>query len=120
MKKVFITIVCLALALSCSLTAFAAGVDDGILRVTKKSGKTYLGTDLSTYLTEYIAADGSEDVFYRYERMDLNGDKATDICDLVKLGLQNEDINGDETADSLDCTILRKALIGINDYKERG
>ncbi len=111
MKKVFITIVCLALALSCSLTAFAAGVDDGILRVTKKNGKTYLGTDLSSYLTEYTAADGSEDVFYRYERMDLNGDKATDICDLVKFGLQNEDINGDEMADSSDCAILRKALI---------
>ncbi len=120
MKKALITAAGLTVAFCCSLTAFAAGVDDGTIRVTKKNGTTYLGTDLSDYLTQYIAADGSDSVFFRYERMDLNGDKATDICDLVNISLQNTDINGDEITDSSDCAILRKSLIGINDYKERG
>ena len=120
MKKVMIIVFSLMLVTLFSLTAFAAGVDDGTVFVTEKQGKKYFGSSVSKWCTHYVAADGSANEFYRFDNIDLNEDGNMDICDLVKLLSLEADINGDENADYNDAKVLRLAIMGITDQEERG
>ena len=120
MKKIVTLLLCLLLTFSFSLSAFAAGQDDGMVLVTEKQGKKYFGEAVSKWGVHYSAADGSAEAFYRFTDIDLTGDGEMNICDLVKLSSANVDINGDGKSDSVDAKILRLAIIGITDYAERG
>ena len=115
----------LTFALLCSFMAFsvsAAGVDDGVLLVTTKNSKKYIGTAKSNFCTEYTSANGDESSFYRYENVDVNVDSKTDVTDLVALKLavnaQNGgiDLNFDSSVNADDLTVMRKVLIGISDF----
>ena len=122
MKKSFSIILALVITL---ITAFAfgisvsaVGVDDGVLAVTTKNGKKYLGTKKSDFCTEFIAANGDSDKFYRYEKVDINNDGETDISDLVALNKNPDtDLNFDSSVDADDLAVMRKILIGITDMK---
>ena len=120
MKKAMIIVFSLMLVALFSLTAFAAGVDDGTIFVTEKQGKKYFGNSVSKWCTYYVSADGSANEFYRFDNIDLNEDGIMDICDLVKLSSLGADINGDENADYNDAKVLRLAIMGITDQEERG
>ena len=107
MKQIIALILCLALMLSLGISAFAAGTDDGAVKIATKDGKKFFGTEITEGLTKYEAANGSGEVFY-----DINGDKEMDICDLVAL-CKNEvdfDLSGAYTA--ADSAALRLMLIG--------
>ena len=120
MKKLVMLLLCLLLVCSFSLTAFAAGEDDGAIFVTEKQGKKYFGEEISKWGIHYTAADGSADGFYRFENIDLNGDNKMNVCDLVKILLLQEDINGDGEKSFNDDKILRLAILGTTDHAERG
>lgn len=115
MKKTFALVLCLALIASFGISAYAAGADDGKLKFTVKEDKTYLGTPVSDFSTYYIAADGSDSSFHRWD-IDLNEDKVMNICDLVKAVIDDTDIDGDEKPDSADLQLFRSVLMGNTDY----
>ena len=107
MKKIIALVLCLLLACSVGLTAFAAGVDDGTVKIATKNGEKFFGTESTEGLIKYEAANGSGEVFY-----DLNGDKEMDICDLVALKNGSVDFDLSGTFDSADSAALRLILIG--------
>lgn len=106
----------LSMAFVFSVTASAQGSDDGTLFVTTKDGKRYIGTEKSSFCTNYIAANGDGDAFYRYH-IDLTGDNVTDITDLVSLhkalrsGESGLDLNFDNNLNNNDLAVLRIVLI---------
>lgn len=107
MRKAIALIISAVLLLSClSVSAMAAGTDDGTLTVAEVNGNKYFGTAMGDILVKYTAADGSGDVFY-----DLTGDKAMNICDLVKLVVTETDLDGDGYS-AADAAALRLMLIG--------
>ncbi len=104
-----------------SLSAFAAGTDDGKLFVTEKNSARYLGVQETEWRTVFTAADGSGKQFKRYYGVSLNQDEDTDITDLVLLHLtvdKNEDfdIDGNGNTDFKDTAILRLLILGENDF----
>ncbi len=109
MKKIIAFTLCLFIIGTCGITAFAAGTDDGSISVIDKNGQKYFGTEYVNGCTEYVAANGSGDVFY-----DLNGDKDMDICDLVALTNGSVDFDANDVYDSADSAALRLLLIGKN------
>ena len=109
MKQIIALILCLALMLSLGISAFAAGTDDGTVKIATKDGKKFFGTEITEGLTKYEAANGSGITFY-----DINGDKDMDICDLVALKNGSVDFDLSGAFDSADSAALRLILIGIN------
>ena len=109
MKQIIALILCLALMLSLGISAFAAGTDDGVVKIATKDGKKFFGTEITEGLTKYEAANGSGITFY-----DINGDKYMDICDLVALKNGSVDFDLSGAFDSADSAALRLILIGIN------
>ena len=109
MKKILAIICAFALLLSFSVTAFAAGSDDGTVKIATKDGKKFFGTEITEGLTKYEAANGSGITFY-----DINGDKDMDICDLVALKNGSVDFDLSGAFDSADSAALRLILIGVN------
>ena len=98
----------------------AAGTDDGVISVITENSVKYFGTEKSDFCTEYVAANGNDGSFLRYENIDINGDGKSDICDLVSLDnklMQSDgtDLDFNSTVDSKDLAIMRKTLIGITD-----
>lgn len=115
MKKSFALILSLVLLFTVSISAYAAGQDDGKLKVATKEDKTYLGTPVSTWCTYYVAADGSNSSFHRWD-IDLNDDGEMNVCDLVKSIIDGTDINSDGKYDYTDSERFRVVLLGNNDY----
>lgn len=109
MKQIIALILCLVLMLSLGISAFAAGTDDGTVKIATKDGKKFFGTEITEGLTKYEAANGSGITFY-----DINGDKDMDICDLVALKNGSVDFDLSGAFDSADSAALRLILIGIN------
>ena len=109
MKKILAIICVVALLLSFSVTAFAAGSDDGKIQIATKDGEKFFGTEVSESFVKYVAANGSGITFY-----DLNGDKDMDICDLVALKNNSVDFDLSESYDGADSAALRLLLIGSN------
>ena len=107
MKKILAIICAFALLLSFSVTAFAAGSDDGKIQIATKDGEKFFGTEVSESFVKYVAANGSGITFY-----DLNGDKDMDICDLVALKNNSVDFDLSESYDGADSAALRLLLIG--------
>ena len=106
MKKTLSILLALVLMLIFALPVFAAGADDGILAVTEKNGKKYLGEVTDANFIKYEAADGSGLVLY-----DLNDDGDMNVCDLVALKLYKTDINGDSVSDGADAFIIRWSIV---------
>ena len=125
MKKVLVWSLCALLAFG-SITALAAGKDDGAVNVEAVNGQQYFKTEKAVYCTYYIAANGSGDNFYRYGIVDINGDKQMNICDLVHIKKElskstvdnSMDITFDGKLTASDLTVLKKVLLGITDIKE--
>ena len=126
--KRFIKPLCLmvVLLMACSSLSFtvlgASSTDDGVLLVTAKNSKKYLGTVKSDFCTEFVPANGEGNSFFRYKNIDVNGDAKSDIADLVALNnnlQQNSggDLNFDLLLDAHDLAIMRQTLIGINDFE---
>lgn len=109
MKKILAIICAFALLLSFSVTAFAAGTDDGTISVITKNSEKYFGTEYVNGCTKYVAANGSDKEFY-----DMNGDKDMNICDLVALTNNSVDFDLSESYDGADSAALRLLLIGSN------
>ena len=125
MKKVLIWALCVLLAFG-SVTALAAGKDDGAVNAETVNGQKYFKSAKTGYCTYYTAANGSGDNFYRYGTVDVNGDKEMDICDLVYMKKElskgtvdnSIDITFDGKLTGFDLTVLKKILLGITDFKE--
>lgn len=123
-KKIlaFLSVVVL-FAFSLSFVAFAAGVDDGVISVTTKNSKKYIGTAKSDFCTEYVSASGDNDKFYRYLNTDANEDNITDICDLVLLNNaivengEGVDFNFDSILDDKDLSVVRQFILGTTDFE---
>lgn len=109
MKKVIALLLTLALSLCFTVSAFAAGADDGTVLVATKNGEKFFGTEIAEDLIKYEAANGSGEVFY-----DLNGDKDMNICDLVALSNKEVDFDLSGSFDAADSAALRLLLIGAN------
>ncbi len=86
-----------------------------------KNNRVYYGVALSDAIDFYMTASG-EQYFWRYDDILVNGDTSMDISDLVFLTLQYNagtaiaDIDGDGKCTTDDVKVLRKALMGRNDY----
>lgn len=110
-------------AFSLSFVAFAAGVDDGVISVTTKNSKKYIGTAKSDFCTEYVSANGDNDKFYRYSNADVNSNNITDICDLVALNNaivengESIDFNFDSILDDKDLSVVRQFILGTTDFE---
>ncbi len=123
-KKIlaFLAVVILLVS-TLSITAFAQGFDDGILSVTTKNSKQYIGTAKSEFCTEYVAANGDNDKFYRYSDADVNSNNITDICDLVVLNNaiaengKGIDFNFDAVVDNKDLSVVRQIILGVTDFE---
>lgn len=106
MKKGIALLIGIILLITCSMTVFADRIDDGSLSVATKDDIKYFGAEVFDGCIKYIAADGSDNIFY-----DLTGDKDMNICDLVKLVKEQVDFDCDDTYDSDDAAALRMMLI---------
>lgn len=106
MKKVIAIILCLAVAFCFSVTAMAAGTDDGSILVAEKQGEKFFGTEAGKGIFKYLAANGSGETFY-----DLNGDRTMNICDLVALSNNEADIDQNGVYSPADGEMLRNLLI---------
>ena len=123
-KKIlaFLSVVVL-FAFSLSVVAFAAGEDDGVISVTTKNSKKYIGTAKSDFCTEYVSASGDNDKFYRYLNADVNSNNITDICDLVALNNaivengESVDFNFDSMLDYKDLSVVRQFILGTTDVE---
>jgi hypothetical protein len=103
-----IALICVVLLLvSFSITAMAAGVDDGTLKVATKGGEKFFGVTVAENFVKYVAANGDGTTFY-----DLNDDKDMNVCDLVALSKGQVDFDQNNTYDSEDAKALRLLLIG--------
>ena len=123
-KKIlaFLSVVVL-FAFSLSVVTFAAGVDDGVISVTTKNSKKYIGTAKSDFCTEYVSANGDNDKFYRYLNADVNSNAITDICDLVAINNaiigngKGIDFTFDSVLDNKDLDIVRQFILGTTDFE---
>ena len=106
MKKIVALILAVMLLSLCTLSAFAAGTDDGSLTVATKDGAKYFGTPYTKGCTKYLAANGDGSYYY-----DMSGDKDMDICDLVSLHLDEVDFDLDGAYDSDDAKAFRIILM---------
>ena len=109
MKKTIVLLLTLVLSLCFSVSAFAAGTDDGSISVADKKGQKFFGTEIAEGLIKYQAANGSGESFY-----DINGDKDMNICDLVALTDGSVDFDLSGAFDAADSATLRLILIGAN------
>ena len=109
MKKILAIICAFALLLSFSVTAFAAGSDDGKIQIATKDGKKFFGTEVSEGFVKYVAANGEETFWY-----DLTADKNMDICDLVAMANRSVDVDQNGNFDSADGEAIRLLLIAKN------
>lgn len=109
MKKIIAFLGCIALIFSVSLSAFAAGVDDGKLFIAKIGETRYLGEEITSGLVKYVAANGNGAEFY-----DASADKYMDICDLVAVATNSIDFNLNGNYDDKDDEALRVILINVN------
>ncbi len=117
MKKIFAILISALTIFSClSIVAMAAGTDDGKIKVTSVDGVKYFGTDVNKWAVSYTDASGSEVKFTRYNNVDFTSDNLTDICDLVKQAKDKTDLNGDGSFTAADSAVLRKLLLGLNDF----
>ncbi len=124
LSKRFLTLILAVLLLTGVFvtSASAKGKDDAVLSATVKNSKQYIGIAKSSFCTEYIAANGDNDKFYRYSNADINSDAVTDITDLVKQrNLINQrigvDFNFDAVVDSSDLEVVRMVIIGYSDFE---
>ena len=123
-KKIlaFLSVVVL-FAFSLSVVAFAAGADDGVISVTTKNSKRYIGVAKSDFCIEYVAANGDNNEFYRYSSADVNSNSITDICDLVALNNaivengESIDFNFDSILDDKDLLVVRQFILGTTDFE---
>lgn len=106
MKKATAIILCLLLTLCFGVTAMAAGTDDGTVKVSERNGIKFFGTELGENVVKYLAANGSEKVFY-----DLTDDRDMNVCDLVALIKNQTDLDEDGAYTSADGALLRGMLI---------
>lgn len=109
MKKVIALFLTLALSLCFTVSALAAGVDDGSISVADREGKKFFGTEITEGLIKYEAANGSGESF-----CDINGDKDMNVCDLVALTCGSVDFDLSGTFDAADSATLRLILMGAN------
>lgn len=109
MKKAIALLIALCLMFVFALPAFAAGQDDGSLTVATKDGKRFFGVALAENFDKYVAADGSEAVFY-----DMNGDRTMNVCDLVALTKNNVDFDQNGSFGAEDSAAMRTAV--LNDF----
>ncbi len=110
MKKVTAFVFAVIFIALFSVSAFAAGTDDGSISVADAGGKKFFGTDTSEGYIKYVAADGSGEFFY-----DVNDDKKMDICDLVATANGQLDLDRSGGFDANDTAALRLMLIGAAD-----
>lgn len=108
MKQIVAILLCAVLTLTFGVSVFAAGVDDGTLKVTTKDGQKFFGTTLDDFV-KYVAANGDGSVWY-----DLNDDKDMNVCDLVALANRQVDFDQNDEFNSADSQALRLLLIGKN------
>ncbi len=86
-----------------------------------KNNRVYYGVALGDAL-DFYATESGEQYFWRYDDILINDDSSMDISDLVLITLQSNagtvkaDIDRDGNSTTDDIKILRKALIGKNDY----
>lgn len=106
MKKLAALMLAVLLLTCCSLSAMAAGVDDGVLSVAEKDGIKYFGTEVTKGCTKYVAANGNGSYYY-----DMNGDRDMNICDLVALHNNEVDFDRSGTYNAADSEALRIILI---------
>ena len=116
MRKMFIVLFSALFIFSFSISALAAGEDDGKIKVTSVGGEKYFGTILNEWAVNYVDASTGEKNFTRYTDVDFNLDNATEICDLVKLSADKVDLNGDGSFTADDSAVMRKLLLGLNDF----
>ncbi len=109
MKKMLALACAVALLLCFSVSAMAAGTDDGTIFVATKDGEKFFGTELSENFVKYVVANGKDSVWY-----DLTADKDMNICDLVAMADRSTDIDQSGAYDSADGAALRLLLIGKN------
>ncbi len=109
MKNTIALLLTLVLSLCFTVSAFAAGTDDGSISVADKEGQKFFGTEIAEGLIKYQAANGSGESFY-----DINGDKDMNICDLVALTDGSVDFDLSGAFDAADSATLRLILIGAN------
>ena len=77
-KKIAIFPLTLALLIAtAAISVSAAGTDDGVISVITENSVKYFGTEKSDFCTEYVAANGKDGSFLRYENIDINGDGQT-------------------------------------------
>ena len=107
MKNIITFIFCLLLVGTVGISAFAAGVDDGVLSVADINGAKFFGNAVSNNVVKYTAANGSGEYFY-----DLNADKIMNVCDLVSLHINEADMDADNSFTAKDAEFLRLMLIG--------
>ena len=106
MKKVIVLLLILLMSLCFTVSAFAAGADDGTIQIATKNGEKFFGTEIAESLIKFEAANGSGEAFY-----DINGDKDMDICDLVALTKNSVDFDLNGRFDAADAEKLRIILI---------
>lgn len=109
MKKLIAILLATMLIFTCAVTAFAAGQDDGSLIVATKDGKRFFGVALAENFDKYVAADGSDTVFY-----DMNGDRTMNVCDLVALTNNKTDFDQNGSFGAEDSAAMRTAV--LNDF----
>lgn len=89
-----------------------------------KNGKDYIGYEYSGFC-KYFTTVSADAHFWRYDDIDINGDRSTNICDLVFVtrrhnsGKNTIHLDSDNETTSFDISILRKALIGDTDYENK-
>ncbi len=111
MQKVIklLAVVVLALSIFC-ISAMAAGTDDAQMTFVVRDGVKYIGSNPAAWCTFYTATNGSGEVIYSYDNVDLNEDGNIDVCDLVKLDNDKFDFNFDGLFAASDADLLRVIL----------
>ena len=102
--------------------AYAAGRDDGIVKIITMDGKRYFCREMPAWCNYYMATDGSTNAFYRYYSADINGDGKTDVRDLVRMKKNlssnlDTDLNFDNVSNAIDLSIIRRFLLGMPDFE---
>ncbi len=94
-------------------------IKDFLKKSTTKDDTDYIGYTYSQFADYFTTTDASK-YFWRFERIDANGDDVMDILDLVYVtkNLGELDVDNDGQTTKFDITVLHKALVGNTDYEE--